>query len=139
MDIDVLDASNYFKGLLLLIRKDLSIDGKEAALMKLIGRSLGLESRFCEEAVRDILDNRYIDDAPPKFSTGELARKFLRDGLRLAAVDQEIHQLEEQWLNAVALINGVGPDWLADERREAIGGTLGERLDAFDLHVRYQG
>ncbi len=139
MNIDVLDGSNYFKGLLLLVRKDFSIDGKEAALMKSIGHSLGLEPRFCEEAVRDILDNRYIDDAPPKFSTDELARKFLRDGLRLATVDGEVHPLEEEWLIAVALINGVGPDWLAAEKREAIGGTLGDRFDVFDLRVKYQG
>ncbi len=137
MTIDILDGSLYFKGLLLLIRKDHSIDEKEAALMKSIGRSLGLERRFCEEAIRDILENRYITDTPPKFSSAEVARKFLRDGLRLAVADDEIHGLEEQWLTDVASANDVGHDWLETEKAAALSGALGDRYDVFDLQVRY--
>jgi hypothetical protein len=137
VNIDVLDGSNYFRGLLLLIRKDHSINEQEAALMKSIGRSLGLERRFCEEAIRDILENQYITDTPPKFSTVDLARKFLRDGLRLSVADNEIHRLEEQWLTDVASANDIGQEWLAAEKQAALGGTLGERYDVFDLQVRY--
>jgi len=139
MTIDVLDGSNYFKGLLLLIRKDHRITGQEADRMKSIGRSLGLEPRFCEEAIRDILENRYIDDSPPKFSSQELARIFLRDGLRLAVADNEIHDLEQEWLASVAGINGIDAAWLDDQKAAALAGALGDRFEAFDLHVRYQG
>jgi hypothetical protein len=139
MTIDVLDGSNYFKGLLLLIRKDHRITGQEAARMKSIGRSLGLESRFCDEAVRDILENRYIVDTAPKFSSEELARMFLRDGLRLAAADNEIHDLEEEWLVAVAGANGVDAVWLDDQKGAALAGVLGDRFEALDLKVRYGG
>jgi hypothetical protein len=139
MTIDVLDGSNYFRGLLLLIRKDHRITGEEAARMKTIGRSLGLEPRFCDEAIRDILENRYIADSPPKFSNLDLARIFLRDGLRLAVADNEIHKLEEEWLVAVAGINGVDEVWLDGQKRAALAGALGDRFEAFDLRVRYQG
>ncbi|HLF15564.1 MAG TPA: hypothetical protein VI932_11815 [Bacteroidota bacterium] len=139
VNIDILDGSNYFKGLLLLIRKDHKISDSEAELMKIIGRSLGLERRFCEETIRDILENKYISDSPPKFSSDELAKKFLRDGLRLAAADSEIHDLEEQWLESVADVNGIGSDWVTGEKKAALGGTLGERFEALDLHVRYNG
>ena len=139
MTIDILDGSNYFKGLLLLIRKDHRISAEEADRMKSIGKSLGLEARFCEEAIADILENRYIDDHPPKFSNQDLARIFLRDGIRLAMADKEIHGLEEAWLTTVAAANGIDPSWLDDQKRAALSGTLGDPFEALGLHVRYRG
>ena len=139
MTIDVLDGSNYFKGLLLLIRKDHRISEHESSTMKSIGRSLGLEATFCDEAIRDILENQYIEDTPPRFSKGELARIFLRDGLRLAVADNEIHDLEEEWLFAVAAANGVDESWLRDQKSAALSGALGDRFEASGLQVRYQG
>jgi hypothetical protein len=139
MTIDVLEGSNYFKGLLLLIRKDHRITDLEAARLKSIGKSLGLEARFCEESIRDILENPHISDTPPTFSSPELARSFLRDGLRLAAADNEIHTLEEAWLAAVAGANGVDEVWLDDQKHAALAGALGDRFEAFALEVRYQG
>ena len=118
MTIDILDASNYFKGLLLLIRQDHKITPAEAATMREIGRSLGLEPRFCEEAIRDVLDNPYITDTPPKFSSDDLAKRFVCDGLRLALADAEIHQLEEEWLAAVAGANGIADEWFLDKNNE---------------------
>ena len=139
MIIDVIDGSNYFKGLLLLIRKDHKISNHEAELMKKIGKSLGLNEEFCDEAIRDILGNAYISDAPPKFSTETLAKKFIRDGLRLASADNELHDLEEEWLRAVAAANGIGTDWVAGQKHTALDGTIGEKFDAFDLRIRYHG
>jgi hypothetical protein len=139
MTIDVLEGSNYFKGLLLLIRKDHRINEQEAARMKTIGKSLGLEPRFCEEAIDNILENSYISDTPPTFSSPELARLFLRDGLRLAAADNEIHALEEEWLALVAAANGIDEVWLDDQKHAAVAGALGDRFEAFGLEVRYQG
>lgn len=139
MTIDILDAGNYFKGLLLLIRKDHKITAAESATMREIGRSLGLEPRFCDEAIRDVLENRYIADTPPAFSSGELARRFICDGLRLAMADGEIHRLEEEWLAAVAVANGIAADWFDEKKQATLAGTLGGRFEAFDLRVRYRG
>lgn len=139
MTIDILDASNYFKGLLLLIRKDHKITPAEAATMREIGRSLGLEPRFCEEAIRDVLDNPYITDTPPKFSSDDLAKRFVSDGLRLALADAEIHQLEEEWLAAVAGANGIADEWFLDKKNAVLAGTLGEQFEVFDLNVQYRG
>jgi len=139
MTIDVLDGSNYFRGLLLLIRKDHTINTVEADRMKSIGKSLGLEQRFCEEAIRDVLENPHIADTPPQFSAPGLARIFLRDGLRLAAADNEIHGLEEEWLASVAGANGVEAAWLDEQKRAALSGALGDSFEAFGLEVRYKG
>ena len=95
MEISVIDASNYFKGLLLLIRKDHKVTGAENALMARIGKRLGFEKEFCESAVQEILKNRYIEDSPPEFSSRELAMMFVRDGLALAFADSVMDYKEE--------------------------------------------
>lgn len=120
MEITVVDGSNYFRGLLLLIRKDHRITETEIHVMKRIGRILGYESAFCDNAINEIMENTYIADAPPEFSTQELARKFVKDGLALAFSDGKAHPLEEGWLMAVAEKNGLDPDWFRDELTRAM-------------------
>lgn len=120
MDISVLDGSNYFKGLLLLIRKDNKITKKEQELITHIGITLGFEKMFVENAVNEILDNKYISTVPPVFSTREIAEKFLKDGFTLAASDREIHPHEEAWLYSVAGKNNIGKEWLIEERKKIL-------------------
>ena len=96
MKITVLDGSNYFKGLLLLIRKDHKITESEIQLMKRIGKTLGFEPKFCDNAIHEILENKYIVDVTPEFSTKEIAIKFIKDGLTLAFSDNEAHPSEEE-------------------------------------------
>jgi hypothetical protein len=98
MKINVIDGSNYFKGLLLLIRKDRNIAESEIQLMKGIGKTLGFEREFCNNAIHEILENKHIVDVTPKFSTKDLAIKFIKDGLALAFSDNEFHPSEEDWL-----------------------------------------
>jgi hypothetical protein len=116
MTIAVKDASSYFRGLLLLIRKDHRIADSEVDLMKRVGKSLGFEPRFCENAIQEIPESTYIQDAPPLFSSKELARKFVRDGLTLALSDNEFHPAEEEWLRSIVEQNGLDPAWFLRER-----------------------
>ena len=83
MNISIVDGSNYFKGLLLLIRKDRKVSESEIHLMQRIGKILGFEKEFCDTAITDILENTYIQDEIPLFSTKELAEKFIKDGLSI--------------------------------------------------------
>ena len=69
MNISVVDASNYFKGLLLLIRKDRKVTESEVEFMRHIGKALGFERQFCENAIQGILENEHIRDQPPRFAT----------------------------------------------------------------------
>lgn len=107
MKIRIIDGSNYFRGLMLLIRQDRKVTDSERALMKRIGKSLGFEREFCEKAIHEILDNFQIPDTAPEFSSKELALKFIKDGLTLAMSDVEVHPLEEEWLRRTALHNGI--------------------------------
>lgn len=120
MKITVRDASNYFKGLLLLVRKDRKIDESEVTVMKRVGKSLGFEARFCETAIHDILESTYIADVPPEFSSKELAGKFVRDGLVLALGDKDFHPAEEEWLRSIAEKNQLDLGWFLRERDQAL-------------------
>ena len=82
MRIGVIDGSNYLKGLLLLVRKDSRISEEEVRLTRRIGKALGFESTFCDNAIREILENKYIVDAPPAFSTKNSPSNSLKTGWR---------------------------------------------------------
>jgi uncharacterized tellurite resistance protein B-like protein len=120
MKISVIDSSNYFRGLLLLIRKDGKITESEIQLMKSIGKALGFERKFCDNAIHEILENKYIVDATPEFSMKELAIKFIKDGLALAFSDNEIHPSEAEWLRSTANKNGIDLTWFRQESVAAL-------------------
>ncbi len=117
MKISMIDASNYFRGLLLLIGKDRKITDPEIALVQRIGKAFGFEKVFCDNAIRDILENKFILDVPPEFSRPELAKKFIKDGLTLAASDNAIDPSEEEWLLSIAERNGLDSQWFYKERQ----------------------
>jgi len=138
MVIPVLDGSNYFKGMLLLVRKDNKISEPEHVIITRIGKALGFEKGFIEDAIKEILNNKYISDEPPVFSSRELAEKFIKDGLILAASDKQIHPREEEWLIAVAGANNIESSWYFDEKNSLLQMKYHTiRLDADDLDVRY--
>jgi len=107
MKISLIDRSLYLKGLMLLIRKDREIRDEERNVMLCIGKMLGFDNGFCENAIDDILHNKYVVDEPPYFSNVDVASHFLLDALRIAIADGEVHEKEVQWVKAVAVANGI--------------------------------
>jgi hypothetical protein len=138
VNISVIDRSNYFKGLLLLIRKDRRITELEIQFMKRIGKALGFERQFCANAIHDILENNFIEDAPLEFSTKELAIKFIKDGFTLAFSDNEFHPFEKEWLRSIAKKNGIDLAWF---RKESVNVTnkkqFPSHMEVDDLTVEY--
>jgi len=116
----VLDASNYLRGLLVLIRRDGKISEQESELVLHVGKSLGFEEGFCKNAIKEILENSYIDDSPPTFSSKEVAMKFIKDGLVAAHSDNEMHEFEEGWLRSTAEKNGCELQWFLRLRDSVI-------------------
>lgn len=137
MKISVIDRSSYFRGLLLLISIDRKIEEPEVILMKRIGKTLGFEKDFCSDAILEILQNKFILKEPPKFSTNELAKKFIKDGLLLAHSDNENHPNEELWLESVAVKNSIDIDWFLQEKNNATVkmGKPQEHMEIDDLNV----
>jgi len=107
MKISIIDRSLYFKGLMLLIRKDREIQDKEKQLMMRVGAIMGFEKKFCKNAIGEIMDNKNIDDSPPLFSKAKIAEYFIHDAITISLADKEIHDAEIAWLKDVARANGI--------------------------------
>jgi len=137
MNISTQEGSEYFRGLLLLISKDRVITESEVTLMKRVGKALGFDQEFTEEAIGSILDNSYITADPPRFSSADLSKRFVRDGLAIARSDNGIHRVEAEWLQTVASHNGLAMDWFADEKDAARRSEkdLGAPLEVDNLKV----
>lgn len=137
--ITVREASDYFRGLLLLISKDGRISEQEKILVKRIGKSLGFEKHFCENAIHEILENEHVSIEPPKFSTIELAKLFIKDGLLLAEADNEFHGFEEAWLKTTAEKNCIDVEWFLREKENVAGRKrdFDDRLEVDGLTVKY--
>jgi hypothetical protein len=112
MNVSLADHGHYYRGLLILIRKDRTISDEERLMMMHIGKALGFEESFCAQAISDILENEYITDDPPLFADQDIARCFIRDGIRLAEADRHIDDSELAWLKTVAAANGLDDTWL---------------------------
>lgn len=135
MRMSLMDRSMYYKGLMLLIRKDREIHDEEKRIMMVIGKALGFDAKFCENAIKEILTNKHVIDAPPCFSKAAIARCFVRDGLRIALVDDETHETELAWLKAVADANGLDGGWY---KASVASASLQEGIESEDdLEVKY--
>ena len=139
MIISLVDRSMYFKGLLLLIRKDLKIDQEEREMMMRIGKILGFEETFCKNTITEILDNKYIIDESPSFSNPDIAKCFIKDGLRLALVDGQFHGREADWLKSVAEQHGLEDTWYEQALKATLDHLLGEPIDGLEAkHLEWE-
>jgi hypothetical protein len=111
MSIPLPERGNYYRGLLVLIRRDQSISEQERELMIQFGQTLDFDKRFCEAAIDELMRNPHIKADPIRFTHKRTAESFLRDALRLALVDGELHPKELSWLKAIADANGVTREW----------------------------
>jgi hypothetical protein len=112
MTMSLLDRSNYYKGLLVLMRRDRIIDARERELMLQLGETLDFDMRFCEAAIDDLLTNANISREPIIFSDELVRECFFNDALRLAFVDNSLHPTELRWLRTMARANNRSEQWL---------------------------
>jgi hypothetical protein len=117
MKASLLDRSNYYRGLLVLIGRDRIIHPDEHKLMLQVGMMLDFDKRFCEAAITNLLENEHINEDPILFDDREMAECFLRDALKISLVDQELDSREFAWLQNVARTNEIQYEWLENERR----------------------
>jgi len=115
MLLSVLDKSKYLKGLLILIGKDKIIAEEEKKLLMEVSNILGFDPDFCENAINELLENEYIIEEPPVFSSIEIAKAFIKDGIKIAFSDKELHLYELNWLKSVSDKNGIEPGWGLNE------------------------
>ena len=112
MRLPLLVKSNYYKGLLVLSKRDRIIDARERNLLLQIGGFLDFDRRFCNSTIDDLLSNVHISRKPVIFSDDNILECFFGDALRVALVDGNFHPLESRWLRRVAHSNGRTDLWI---------------------------
>jgi hypothetical protein len=132
MDVSIKDASQYFRGLLILIRRDGIVTSTESDTVARLGAKLGFNREFCVQAIEDILANSYVGEEPPIFESPDLARKFVKDGLRLATAERPITASERLWLERTAEINSCDKYWFTRECIRAVQANLARRSWEYD-------
>ena len=115
MEMNLLDRSNYFRGLLLLTAKDNIISESERNLILKVGKTLGFANDFCEKALNELPFNEYIVDLPPVFSNQELAENFIIEGLKISFSDKNLHLFELKWLLKTADLNNISKEWVMEK------------------------
>jgi hypothetical protein len=108
----------YYKGLLVLLRRDRIVHKREKDLMLRMGEILGFEKRFCEATIDELLSNANIKRDPVLFSDEAVKECFFRDAARLALIDGNLHPSELRWLRRGARFNGLTDQWLDAVIRE---------------------
>jgi hypothetical protein len=103
MKIPLVDRRNYYRGLLILARKDQRIDEREREWMMRQGEILDFDRRFCQAAIDELFDNKHILYEPIRFSTKEVAEHFLLDAAILALIDGKLHPKELSWLKQLRM------------------------------------
>jgi hypothetical protein len=104
---NLIDRSNFIKGLLVLITKDKKITKEESLLLRETGISFGFSSEFLDESIDEALHNEFITKDPPKFTNNSLAYNFLHQGIKLALSDSELNSEELKYLIDTAAVNGI--------------------------------
>jgi len=112
MKLTLIDRSSYFKGLLLLIKRDNLISENEKNIMVKIGKTLGFDKSFIEDAIKELMENKFITDDVPTFSNKFIAESFILDGLKVAFSDDEFTAEELEHLSKIANQNGIDKEWL---------------------------
>ena len=115
MKISLIDKSNYLKGLLILARKDNHISEIQRSIISEAGKSLGFSAEFCEETLKTVLENECLSDDPIKFENCEVAKSFIKDGLKLTCSGKLMIKAELNWLRNSAKINSIDLKWFEDQ------------------------
>lgn len=115
MEMSFQERSNYFKGMLLLMCREEPIDEKGKNRLRRLAKILGFEPQFCEYVMKHFLDNTFIIKEPPRFSNKEIAKIFIRDGIKISFADNILHTHEIELLHKVAIENHLSNKWFARE------------------------
>jgi len=130
MKLPLAEKSDYYKGLLVVSRRDRILHERERDFLIRVGEMLDYDRRFCENTLDELLSNAHISRTPVVFSSEIIKECFFRDALRVAYMDGCIHPAELRWLRQAAQANGKSNQWLDSIIRE-----FSEKPDLRDPHL----
>lgn len=118
MNINLLDKSNYLKGLFITARKDKQLTEIEKNILKNLSQKLGFANDFYEETISGLMSNKYIPDDPIKFTNEDVAKSFIGDALKFIYSDGIVSEVEINWLKDTAAINDLDGSWFDEQHRK---------------------
>jgi hypothetical protein len=133
MNIDQIDRSNYFKGLLILIGTTRKITETERIAIRDVAEILGFGYNFVTNAMDELFGNQYIIAEPPRFSNHILAEIFIRDGMRVAFSNKILHLYELQWLARFAVNNNFSKQWFFIELEQYLDNNTQTQENSFEI------
>jgi hypothetical protein len=128
-----LDRSNYVKGLLLMIGKDKKITVNERDFLHKTATTLSFNKKFIERAIDELFENIHLGNEPPVFSQKKYAEAFLRDAIQLACIDNDLASEEYDWLQSIALSNGLSNEWLKNELDHFLSSTFSRAAQELEV------
>ena len=133
MTNNYLDRSHYLKGMLLLIGKDKKITNSERVFLHSIGKTFSFNKKFIEGAINELFENKYLGNEPPVYSQKQYAEAFLRDAIQLALVDNDLSSEEFDWLQSIAVSNGLTNEWFKNELAHYQNGQDSHRSQELEM------
>lgn len=113
---EILDKSNYLRGLLVLIGKSRNICEQDIKIFLEEGSSLGYEKEFCQTALKESIGNRYLEKEPPRFFNVKFAYNFILKGIDILGAKKIIHPEAVRFLESVAIENDFVDEWKSKKR-----------------------
>jgi hypothetical protein len=133
MNINQIDRSNYFKGLLTLIGTNRKITEDERIVISNVANILGFGNNFVDTAMDELFGNQYIIAEPLRFSNHILAEIFIRDGMRVAFANKVLHLYELQWLARFAVNNNFSKQWFFVELEQYLDKSTQTQENSFEI------
>ena len=133
MTCGLIDRSNYFRSLLILLRKNDQIKEEEKIMVCKIAKVMGFEKGFTENAINELLVNEYLIEDPPLFSNLKLAEAFIKDGIKLAFADKGLHIFEYNWLILIANKNNLSNQWFYIELEDFLENKKPNMENSFEI------
>lgn len=106
-EINYKDRSEFLRGFATIIRKNNCGNADEKTMFSVVGKYFGFEKEFCEEAVEQLLVNKYISEHPAVFSNKPVAEFFVSDVAKIMLHTNSMSEASKEWLRKTAEANKV--------------------------------
>lgn len=136
MKFNLIDKSNYFRGLLIVIRKNKTVTESASRTVKRIAAVLDFNRDFVDGSLKNLLVNSHIVEDPPKFSDCLIAESFIKDGIHIALSDGILNLQQIQWLANTAQKNNLSKQWLFVELEDFIDRYVSNLDIPFEIQKR---
>jgi len=107
MELTYKDCGEFLRGFLILVKKDNKICEFEKNMSMVVGEYFGFAEEFCEESINALLENNFISEEPPIFSSKSIAEFFIEESYKILSQIHPLAANEEQWLLKTAEANQV--------------------------------